>query len=210
MVKLLCFISAVVLFCSGFSSAEDSLNQLVEPKFFWNINRTVLLDRAVNYYESPGYYLLPVDRTAFSVDHYVYFDQFNLSKVFLYHKSKEEAIEDVAVNYQIVEIKDQVENILHVGRIKLSSKHVSSAVFPTIVLKPYVMYEIRLELPKDFVLMYLDNLEIKQYTLFKLFRLLHVKFYQHNADEKPDGIEGTSRKVSHGLVRHLHLKYHWF
>lgn len=210
MVKLLCFISAVVLFCSGFSSAEDSLNQLVEPKFFWNINRTVLLDRAVSYYESPGYYLLKVDRTAFSVDNYVYFDQFNLSKVFLYHKSKEEAIEDVTVNYQIVQIIKQKEEILNVGRIKLSSKHVTSAVFPTIVLKPYVMYEIRIEQPKDVNLMYLDNLEIKQYRLLKLFRLLHVKFYQHNAGEKPTGVEDTSRKVSHGLVRHLHLKYHWF
>lgn len=203
--KLLWLFSAVVLFCSGFTSTEAS----VIGDVFYNPNHTVVLDRSVDTYASPGYYLLNKDRTAFTVNRYLWLQQFNLSKVYIYHAEKEEPIDVIPVKYQIVRIQNRSEEVIHTGKTKISSNYVTSVKFNEILLKPDYYYEIRVELPADVVLMYIDNLEIKEYYLRRFYKPIRVKFYQHNADEKPD-VEHGKRLLSHGLVKQLYLKYKIF
>lgn len=205
--KLLWLLSAVVLFCSGFTSTEAS----VIGDVFYNPNRTVVLDRSVDTYAKPGYYLLPVDRTTFTVDRYLWLHQFNLSKVYIYHAEKEEPIDVIPVKYQIVRIQNRSEEVLLAGKTKISSNYVASVKFHDILLKPDYYYEIRVELPEKVVLMYIDNLEIKEYYLRRFYKPIQVKFYQHNAaDKPPPGVEGGKRLLSHGLVKQLYLKYRFF
>ena len=201
-----CLFVAVVLMCG-----EAKID------FPWNRHRTWILDRTALRDPLPGYYVLPVDRTAFTVDYPLWLEHFHVSKIYLYDPDKEIISDDVYVNYKIVEIlkEDSYERIIFEGVAVLNST-VEARVNTTrlntgVPLKPGYTYEIQLEIPEGKQLMYNEFLDIKEFSIRRIWnKYIHVHFYQVNPPTKPPNEDDNRRKLSHGMIKRLHLKYLWF
>lgn len=180
----------------------------------WYQFQTWNLDRSVSQCISPGYFVLSVDKTAFSVNHPLWLEQFDVSKIFNYDPVKEIISENVTVKYEIVEILKEVahEEIIFKGEIILNSTYEAEAKTQFsgmgISLKPGYTYEIQVEIPEGKQLMYFEDLEIKEFDKRRfLQKSIHVKFHQANLDSKPPTEGYKTRKLSQGIVKQLHLKY---
>lgn len=208
--KFVCLLSAVVLMCGSFGEA-------VKIGFPWSRLQTWNLDRSVSQFASPGYYVLPTDKTGFSVSHPLWLEQFDVSKIYVYDPIKEIISDNVTVKFEIVEIlkEDSHETIIFKGQTvlnstyeaKVNTKHSNTGI----QLKPGYTYEIQLEIPQGKQLMYNEFLEIKEFSKRRfLHNFIYLRFYQVNPDSKPPTEGDTNRKLSHGLVKRLHLKYSMF
>lgn len=193
--KAILLISAVVLLCGGFGEAK----------------RTTVLDRFIGNF---GYYILPVDRTAFTVDRPVWLMQIDIPKVFGYHPKSKKNIENVSTNVTLIETskdgkKTGKQKKIFVGETLLHSKYEAIVKMPTdILLNPGFEYEIQMETPEDTHLMINETFKKGTMTIHRFFsKSIHVKFLQRNPNVKPPYDEVTKRKLSNGLVRRMHLKY---
>lgn len=208
--KFVYLLSAVVLMCCSFCEA-------VQIGFPWNRFRTWDLDRSVSQFASPGYYVQPVDKTGFSVSQPLWLEQFDVSKIYVYDPIKEIISDNVTVKFKIIEIfkEDSHEKIIFKGQTVLNSTYeanVNTKHSDTgIQLKPGYTYEIQLEIPQEKQLMYNEFLEIKEFNKRRfLHNFIYIRFYQVNPDSKPPTEGDTNRKLSHGLVKRLYLKYTMF
>lgn len=190
----------------------------IPERFSWNPNRTVIVDRTISNHNSPGYFILGVDRTTFSVDRPVWLQQFDVVKVFGYDPVKEIPVHRVPVKLKIrklpngdVKDKESIETVF-TGHTVLNSTHEATVnVFSKVLLKPGFVYEIRMKMPDRSHFMYTDHLDIHEYKITRFFsKSIIVHFHQHNPTVRPHSIKDSTRKVSHGLVKRLHLKYSWF
>lgn len=203
--KFLCLFVVVVLSCGEASKID----------FPWSRHRTWILDRTALKDPLPGYYVLPVDRTAFTVDYPLWLEHFHVSKIYLYDPDKEIISTDVNVNYKIVEIYTSYEKTIFEGEAVLNST-VEARVNTTrlnkgVLLKPGYNYEIRLEIPEDKQLMYNEFLEIDEFKIRRIWdKYIHVRFYQVNPPTKPPNEGDNRRKLSRGMIKRFHFKYLWF
>lgn len=200
-------LSVVVLFCA-----------VEGEKLPWYRFRPWILDRSRHgNYVSPGYFTLPVDRTAFAVNDRVWLERFDIPKIYLCDPNDAIPVEDVKTHVKLVEIfkPNAYENVLFEEKVSLNStdeakidiKNTSGEV----VLRPGYVYEIRLEFPKDMNIMYDEFLHIKEFSMRKVFNTyIYVDFFQNNPVSKPPKEEDKTRKLTHGIVKKLHLKYKKF
>lgn len=170
-------------------------------------NRTATIDRTIVDSTSTGYYVLPVDRTALSVNYPVWLQQIDISKIFINNGS---SVDNVPVKVKIVEkyLSDMRDkDVLFVGYVTLNSENETIIKFsPEIALKPKFMYEIRLAVPEIYYA-YDGNLNNKEYRIKRFaWRSVIMTFYQNNAAENPPNSK-QEWSVSHGMVKRLHLKY---
>lgn len=194
----------ILLVCCCFGAV------LSDKKALWK--RRYVLDRSAPNYISPGYYILPIDRTTFSVSHPVYLDQFDVSRIFLYDPTEEVYVNRVPVQFKFVEIyrsNFHDKATLLAGRMLLNSTYDSSFKFSSdLKLDPSFLYEIRLEMPSNMNLMYNEYLKVREFTIKRPFgRSVEINLYQYNSDVKPPNVTDTRRKVSQGMVKRLHFKY---
>lgn len=208
MVRILCAVSVIVLLSNGFCEAFSG-----DSEKFWPSKRLVILDRTVDGFKSPGYYMLPEDKTTFSVSRAIWLKQFDISKIFVYDPTKEVPIDHVRVNFKIVQLlktDPTRQREIFSGNTALSSTHEANVQL-NILLKPDFDYEIRIEMPENLQLMYTNFLEIREFKINKWFgRSIYVNFYQHNSGEKPPVIEDDKRKKSQGIVNRIYLRNPWF
>lgn len=204
--KLLYLCSAVIL-----------LSAVGADKLPWYRFRPWVIDRSVRNYVSPGYFALPIDRTAFAVHDRVWLEQFDISPVFLYDPVNAIPVENVPTEIKLVEMfkPNNYEKVLFHEKISLNSTDEAKINLVhgsgEIVLRPGYAYEIQLEFPKDTNVMYNDHHEIKEFSIRKIFNTyIYVDFFQNNPESKPPKDEDKSRKLSHGMVKRLHLIYKKF
>lgn len=206
--RVVLLFSSVLLFCSGFGEAK--LPELIP-------NDTTVLERFTGNY---GYYILPIDRTTFSVDHAVWLMQFDISKVFGYHPTSKTNINNVLAKVRLYEINkkdgndDNDETVeekkeIFFGQISLNSEHEAIVKMPRdILLKTGYEYQIQVETPEDTHLMINETFTMRTMKIHRpLAKSIQVKFHQSNPNVKPPFDEATKRKPSNGLVRRIHLKY---
>lgn len=198
----------VLSFAVGF--CDDTLRN----KFGLNPNRTAVVNRVIFDSPSIGYAVLPVDRTAFSINYSAWLYQFDISKIFVLDDIP---VDDVPVKIKIVEknLSDmQDKAVVFVGKIPLNSTQAAKIkLSPEIHLQPKSMYEIRLFMPAH-IFVYKENLNLKEIRIQRrLWRSLIITFYQNNIVEKPivstaeDNIDKDKQQISHGMVTKLHLKF---
>lgn len=202
MAKLFCIISFTLLLFCGF----------VEPLYVWDrLKRTAVLDRTVNI-KSPGYYVQPIDITAFSVSQSIWLKQFDMPKIFLYDPDIEKPIDCVRVNFKIFEqpkSNSSEVKLIFFGNTMMSSK-AETIVKLNIQLRSRYEYQIHVEMPKDLQLMYLNFLEIRQFQIKRFFRRsIFVDFYQRNKSIRPPAIKDDRRRNTQGIVKRIHLKKSW-
>lgn len=208
----LCLFAVIVVLCSGPTDA------VMNERFGLNPRHTVVIDRFVPNHDSPGYYILPLDKTAFSVDKPLWLHQFDIAKVYLYDAAKEIPVDNVPVRMRFVKIANQTfpndnpAEVIFIGRTILNSTHEGTVKVPAKVpLHPGFTYEIRLKMPEKMHLMYNDFLDIREYKINRFFgKSITVNFYHHNPSVKVPNAVDKQRQVSRGLVKKLHLKYSWF
>lgn len=208
----LCLLSMVLLIVSNFGDA------VMNERFGLNPRHTVVIDRFASNHESPGYFILPLDKTAFSVDKPLWLHQFDIPKVYLYDPINEIAVDNLPIRLRFVKIANQTfpndnpAEVIFIGRTIVNSTHETTVKVPAKVpLHPGFMYEIRLKMPEKTHLMYNEFHDIRDYKINRFFgKSITVSFYQHNPMVKPPNPSDKRRKVSHGLVKKLHLKYSWF
>lgn len=199
---------ALVLVSCAELGAVDPNNTIVFTHRF-------LLDRSAPNYISPGYYLLPIDRTTFSVSRPIYLEQFDVSKIYLYDPVQEVHINRVPIQFKLVEIyrtnfKDKATILA--GTMILNSTMDAKIKFSSnLILDPYFLYEIRLEMPKNMTLMYNEFLKIQEYTIKRPFgRSIEINLYQYNSDVRPPNVIDSRRKVSQGMVKRLYFRFRIF
>lgn len=205
--RVLYLFSVVVLFCA-----------VEGEQIPWYRFRPWILDRSRHgNYESPGYFSLPVDRTAFAINDRVWLERFDIPKIYLYDPKNAIPVEDVPTHVKLVEIfkPNSYEKVLFKEKVSLNStdeakidlKHTSGEI----LLRPGYMYEIRLEFPKDTNIMYDEFLDIKEFSMRKIFNTyIYVDFFQNNPVSKPPNAKDENRKLTHGMVKRLHLRYKRF
>lgn len=200
----------VILMCCGGGMAT------LPERFAWNPNRTMIIDRTSDDTDSAGYFILPLDRTAFTVDRPVWLQQFDITKVFAYDPMQEIAVHRVPVKVRIRKIADINDKSTHetvfIGHTVLNSTHEAKVnVFSKVMLKPDFVYEIRVKMPEKTHLMYSEHLDTRGYEISRFFsKTIHLTFHQHNPNHKPAHIRDTRRHISQGMVKRLHVKYSWF
>lgn len=211
MLKLFCSLFVYQLLIGSQSGEAISLNSDV---LAWG--RTVILDRHVRGFKSPGYYIQPVDITAFSVTQAIWLKQFDISKIFVYDDdpAKEEPIDHVRVNFKIIQRlkgNPEVQREIFTGNTVLSSNEEASVQL-NILLKADFFYEIRIEMPENLQLMYRDFLEVREFVIKRwgINRTIFVTFHQRNKSIKPPAIQDERLKNSQGIVSRLYLKKRWF
>lgn len=182
-------------------------------KFGLNPNRTAVADRVILGSPSVAYAVLPVDRTAFSINYSAWLYQFDISKIFISDSIADIPVDDVPVKMKIVEknLSDmQDKAVVFVGKIMLNStQEAKIKLSPEIHLQPKSMYEIRLFMPTH-TFMYKENLNLKEIRIQRrLWRSLIITFYQNNIAEKStaDNVDKDIQQISHGMVKRLHLKF---
>lgn len=204
--------SVILLLNNGIGEAT------LPERFSWNPNKTVIVDRTIKEHMSTGFYILGVDRTTFSVDRPVWLQQFDIVKVFGYDPVKEIPVHRVPVKLKIRKLpegdftdKNSIETVF-TGHAVLNSTHEATVnVFSKVLLKPGFVYEIRMKMPERVHYMYTDYLDIHEHKITRFFgKSIIVHFHQHNPTARPLSIKDSNRKVSHGLVKRLHVKYSWF
>lgn len=208
MLKLLSsvrFIWAVALLL--FSGSDGFIGVSLTDGSWLSSDRFAVVDRSIAD-PSMGYYnILPVDRTAFSVNYPVWLQQLDISKIFINNGS---CVDTVPVKIKIVEkyLSDMRDkDVVYVGQVTLNSANETNIQFsPDISLQSKFTYEIRLAVPEMFYA-YTGNLNIKEYRIKRFaWRSVILTFYQNNAAEKPPN-SINEWTVSHGMVKRLHLKY---
>lgn len=204
--------SVILLLNNGIGEAT------LPERFSWNPNKTVIVDRTIKEHISTGFYILGVDRTTFSVDRPVWLQQFDIVKVFGYDPVKEIPVHRVPVKLKIRKLpdgdftdKNLIETVF-TGHTVLNSTHEATVnVFSKVLLKPGFVYEIRMKMPDRVHYMYTDYLDIHEHKITRFFgKSIIVHFHQRNPTARPVSIKDSNRKVSHGLVKRLHVKYSWF
>lgn len=200
----------ILLYC-------DVANATLPERFAWNPNRTIVIDRtAADGINSAGYYILPIDRTAFTVDRPVWLQQFDIAKVFAYDPNHKIAVHRVPVTVRIrkmTDLKDKsTYETVFLAHTTLNSTHEAKVnVFSAVMLKPNFVYEIRVKMPEKVHFMHNDQLETRGYEISRFFsKTIHLIFHQHNSNHKPGHIRDSRRQVSQGMVKRLHVKYSWF
>lgn len=201
--RFLCFLSVIL-----FIGSTNALS-----KQYWsNSNETAIINRFV---ASENVYALQIDRTAFSVDQPVWLEQFDISKVFGYELTKQRPIYHVSVMVKIFEIAEGISSLeatelLFMKRVDIGFNYETKIPLPSeFLLKPDFVYEIRVEMPKNITFTYNDELTIGKYKIVRpLSKPITVDFYQHNFDFQNVG--DIERKLSHGMVKDIHLKYSQF
>lgn len=195
------------------------IDVVMNERFGWNPRHMVIVDRSVPNQESSGYFILPIDKTAFTVDKIVWLYEFDIAKVFLYDPIKEIPVENVPVRVKFVKIANHSltnettkAEVVFVGRAILNSAHETTVkVLAKVPLHPGFVYEIRLKMPDKIHFMYKEYFDIKDYKINRFFgKSITVGFLQHNPIHRPPNPADNRRKVSNGLVKKLHLKYSWF
>lgn len=190
----------------------------MNDRFGWNPRRTIVIDRFTPNYDSPGYFLLPIDKTAFTVDRSVWLHSFDIAKVFLYDPFDEKSINNVPVKVKFVKIANHSlaneipAEVVFVGRAILNSTHETHVKVPAKVpLHPGFTYEIRLKMPEKVHLMYNEFLDIRDYKINRFFgKTITVSFFIHNPIINPPNNTDHRRKISHGMVKRIQLIYSWF
>lgn len=215
---LLNSIVSVFICCNLFDTNTVNAFQDVENSR-WIPKRTAIVDRLMADHPSPGYFVLPVDRTAFSINYPAWLFQIDISTVYNSSSSNSSnfvPVGNVPVKVKIIEkyLSDMHDKeIVFVGQVKLNSTHERSIKFnPEIWLNPKSMYEIRLAMP-SYNFVYNDNFNIKEQRIKQhLWRSLILTYYQNNIVDPPFDypFASTTLEVSHGMVKRLHLKYSKF
>lgn len=196
------FVSIILLYCNGGSEA-------------FSIWKMAVLDRTVADAQSPGYYLQPIDITAFSVSRSIWLKQFDMSRVFVYDPVREKQIDYVRVNFRIIQsVKSNPASnrTIFTGNTVLSSNERSS-VNLNLHLKSDFNYEIHVDMPNNLQLMYFNFLEIREFEVASraiLSRPTYVTFTQRNKSIRPPAIGNDNLKHSQGIVARLHLLRPWF
>lgn len=180
---------------------------------WWNPERTAILDRtipATNDTKPEDSYILPVDRTTFSVSKEVRLQQIDIAKIFTKNAAgqKTNVTDNVSVKVKIVQMQINDRTFIATvfnGKANLSSMNDTKITFKDgIPLKRYNMYEIQLFMPAlNFV--YSDNLSIATHKIWRAFlRSIVTSFFPSNVNI--GGSDGE-KKISVGLVKRLHYKY---
>lgn len=208
-----CLRLLMLMVCCDFGAAQ------MNERFGWNPRRSIIIDRFASNIESSGYFVLPQDKTAFTVDHPVWLHAFDITKVFLYDPNEERAVHNVPVKVKFVKIANHTlgsnipAEVIFVGRAILNSTHETRVKVPAKVpLHPGFIYEIRLKMPEKVHLMYNEFLDIRDYKINRFFgKTITVSFYLHNpiGSPPPNGNDHR-RKISHGMVKRIQLIYSWF
>lgn len=187
--RVVVLVSAVLLLCGGLGEVDSK--------------RTNVLERFSGNY---GYFITPVDKTSFTVDHPIWLKQFDLPKVFGYHAKSKKNINNVPATVKVIEMGDE-QRELFVGQIKLNSgKEANVKITKGVLLQPNVEYIIQVETPEDTHLMINETFAMRTLTIHRIMgKPIHVKFQQRNPTDKPSFDEKTKRKPSNGLVRRLHM-----
>lgn len=190
----------------------------MNERFGWNPRRSIVINRFAPNNESPGYFLLPLDKTAFTVDRPVWLHEFDIAKVFLYDPVDEKPVHNVPVKVKFVKIANHSlasnvpAEVIFVGRAILNSTHETRVKVPAKVpLHPGFTYEIRLKMPEKVHLMYNEFLDVREYKINRFFgKTITVSFFLHNPIINPPNGTDHRRKISHGLVTRIHFIYSWF
>lgn len=212
----LCYLKSFVtlLVCCYFSKINVvSALQTVENSG-WIPKRTAVVDRVMTGYTSPGYFVLPVDRTAFSINYPAWLVQFDISRVYVANASNFDSVDDIQVKVKIVEkyLSDMHDKeVVFVGQVTLNSTNEASIKLNSeIWLNPKSMYEIRLAMP-SYNFAYNENFNIKEQRVKRhLWRTLILTYYQNNIVDPPFDAAKNKLEVSRGMVKRLHLKYSKF
>lgn len=207
MLKLFCSLSAVYLLF-GLSEASK--------KPWWNPEGHAVLDRTLNNYTKPGFYVTKLDVTAFAVDQPVWLERFNISKVFYYNPAQSSLPDIVPVKVKIIEIlkiNTGVKKLIYTGKVEINSTYEGQVTVPSLPLKPGYVYEIHLEMPENWgTVLYIDAHAIKEFKVRKyLLKYFYVNFYQHNTPlPNPPANDKGKLELSGGMVKRLYFKYLWF
>lgn len=207
-----CLLSAALLCYCDFGVAQ------MNDRFGWNPRRSVAIDRSAPNHESAGYFLLPVDKTAFTVDRPVWVREFDIAKIFLYDPIDEKPVHNVPVRIRFVKIannssgNDNPAEVVFVSRAVLNSTHETRVkVLAKVPLHPGFTYEFRIKMPEKLHFMYNEFLDIRDYHIKRFFgKTITVSFYLHNPIVNPPNSTDHRRKVSHGMVKRVHFIYPWF
>lgn len=178
--------------------------------------KSIIVNRSIADNPSPWYVILPVDRTAFSVNYRAWLHQFDISKIFVYNPIKDgpDNVANVSVKIKIMEktLSDmQNKAEIYCGfKLLNSTDETKITIFPEVKLNPKSMYEIQIFLP-SYNFIYNENLNVKEQRVKRpLWRSLIITYYQNNIVDKPlDIIPGSqdSRLISHGMVKRLYLDF---
>lgn len=204
----------ILLFCynSVKSSSIDTIQGVETLR--WFPKRAVIVDRLMAEHPSPGYFVLPVDRTAFSINYPVWLYQFDISKVYVSNNGSLVPVDYVPVKVKIVEkyLSDMHDkDVVFVGQATLNSTNeVHIRLSSEILLNPKSMYEIRLAMP-SYNFMYNECFNIKEQRVKRhLWRSLILTYYQNNIVNPPFNVDSGEQEVSRGMVKRLYLKYSKF
>lgn len=210
MLKLLCSISVCCLLFGG--QFSEAISWQPNEWMLGIFRRTVVLDRHVHDFKSPGYYIQPIDITTFSVTRAIWLKQFDISKVFVYDPAKEnyKSIDYVRVNFKIIQMlktNSAARREIFTGNTVLCSKDESSVEL-NLLLKADFDYEIHIEMPENLQLMYRDFLEVREFQIRRwgIGRSIYVTFFQRNKSIRPPTINDDTLRNSQGIVSRLHLK----
>lgn len=172
--------------------------------------KTNIIERLVKI-KSPGFYILPVDRTAFSVTHPVWLHQFDISRIYEYDLT-EIALYSVPVTFKILQgsrFDMRFNQTLFEGKTVLTSEQETMVKIPNgIQLNRGGVYEIRLELPEDIYLFHKETLGVQRYEIRNYFDYnFHVKFYPFNAYFEKPQVSHDNHTRAYGIVTRLYLNF---
>lgn len=206
-VKHIVIASAALLICGGVGSVaymkfrSENTNRAI-------INRS---DPMVLAFLEPENYMLPIDRTTFTVSKKV-----SLNRIDIPHISSHSTgdLSDQNANVTVWE-KDDFKSAdnqticIRMFNATLSSAHESVIeILPAIPLIPKKVYEIQVEIPHNdtFSFMYKGYHEIKEYRIKRSFfrRSIVVKFYQNNTQTEPIDVK---RQLTQGVIQRFYLEY---
>lgn len=203
--KSLALVSVVLLICD-FSIANSF------ESYWTEYNGTVIIDRSKVRIESPGFYMDEVDRTVFAVNRDILLERIDIAPIFEYNS--EEPIPLKVNHLALVKLMETstsgYPNTLCTVNATVNSAYESEVYFhPEIQLNRDSIYEIQLQIqhaPHAF--MYKDTIGTNEYFVNTTYHgRVGVKFYQRNPNILPPNATDMIHKLSHGVVKRLHLSY---
>lgn len=201
--RFLCFLSVIL-----FIGSTNSLSK----RYWTNSNETIVINRFV---ANQKFYTIQMDRTTFSVDEPVWLEQFVIPKVFTYELIKQAPVSHVSVMVKIFETPKDVgflqgRELIFMQRTEINRMHETKVIMPSgIRLKPEFVYEIRLEIPKNMIFIYNEELGTGKYLIDRpLAKPITINFNRHSlAQNLPNNLE---LKLSHGMLKRIQFKYSQF
>lgn len=209
-VKHIVIASAALLICGSVGS--------VSYMKFWSesTNRAIInrSDPTVLAFQEPENYMLPIDRTTFTVSQKISLNRIDIPQISSYSTNDFSAQNANVTVWEKDDFKsaENQTNCLRTFNATLSPVHENGIeIFPAILLVPKKVYEIQVEIPFNdtFSFIYNGNHEIKEYKIKRSFfrRSIVVKFYQNNTQAEQPEPNDDKRQLTQGVVQRFYLEY---